>query len=438
MSALGVGMRRRLGWVAVAVLVLTSACARPDEEPGLFGRQTDPPTAAPSAPSPSVTAATPTVNPELPVVGEQVWTSADGLDVQVRIAVHAVRRVPGATVLDWSVTPLRAPHFTAGDAIPSSVDLGLTRWHEDNLNLFLVDVSDRHVYRPLTVARPGRPRCLCTSLVLAAHQMRIGQTRLLQISYPELPPDVASIDVDVATVPIFFHVPVTAAGFVPQATSPTDLARAADTLSVAASTRAFRYAAGGQRFIVSVDEVVASNTFTAVRWTIQTLTDGAGLQLANAPPFAAADAVAELDNPVSASGPHVILRGRRAADLSYRQATLSRQDGQARECLCTDLRVWSSALRGAQQLASVATTLPPLPIGAEQVDVTFPGLAALKGIRLTSASDGTVRSAVPLRRTVRTYRPDQTPSGWSVDRWPTPVPRNQLHAYDATVDRLVG
>lgn len=366
-----------------------------------------------------------------------MWTSADGLDVQVRVAVHAVRRIPGATVLDWSVTPLRAPHFTAGDAIPSSVDLGLTRWRQDNLNVFLMDVPTRQVYRPLTVAQAGLVHCLCTSLRLAQRQMRIGQTRLLQVSYPELPPDLTAIDVDVTTVPIFFHVPVTAAGFVPQATSPTDLARAADIVSVAATTRAFPYAGGGQRIIVSVDEVVASSTFTSVKWTIQTLTDGAGLQLAHAPPLAAADAVARLDNPLSASGPQVILRGRRTARLSYRQATVDRQSPMVRECLCTDLRVWSSALRASQQLASVVTNLPPLPIGAEQVDVAFPGLAALKDIRLTSASDGTVRSALALRRSLPTYRPEQTPAGWSVDRWPTPVPNQQMRAYSATVDRLV-
>jgi hypothetical protein len=40
------------------------------------------------------------------VADERTWTSADGLQIQVRIAVHAVRRVGGATVLDWSVTPI--------------------------------------------------------------------------------------------------------------------------------------------------------------------------------------------------------------------------------------------------------------------------------------------------------------------------------------------
>jgi hypothetical protein len=54
-------------------------------------------------------------NPDLPVVGEVMWTSADGLDIAVRIAVHAVRRVTGGTVLDWSVTPLHGPGLHPND-----------------------------------------------------------------------------------------------------------------------------------------------------------------------------------------------------------------------------------------------------------------------------------------------------------------------------------
>ena len=37
----------------------------------------------------------PSPNPDLPVVGEAIWTSADGLDITMRLAVHAVRRVAG-------------------------------------------------------------------------------------------------------------------------------------------------------------------------------------------------------------------------------------------------------------------------------------------------------------------------------------------------------
>jgi hypothetical protein len=83
---------------------------------------------------PPATAAPPTppaTNPELPVLAEAVWTSADGLGVQVRIGVHAVRRISGATVLDWSVTPLAAPHLQPGDPVPAHLDLALSRPSDD-------------------------------------------------------------------------------------------------------------------------------------------------------------------------------------------------------------------------------------------------------------------------------------------------------------------
>jgi hypothetical protein len=52
------------------------------------------------------------------VVGEATWTSADGLDITMRLAVHAVRRVPGGTVLDWSVTPLHGRGLRPNDPLP--------------------------------------------------------------------------------------------------------------------------------------------------------------------------------------------------------------------------------------------------------------------------------------------------------------------------------
>ena len=41
--------------------------------------------------------------------------------------MHAVRRAPGLTVLDWSVTPLSAPDRQTGDEVPPGFDLGLDR-----------------------------------------------------------------------------------------------------------------------------------------------------------------------------------------------------------------------------------------------------------------------------------------------------------------------
>ena len=85
-----------------------AGCSYDSVEPGLFGRP-----ASQDATAPPIHRAAPeerqVQNPELPVVGEAIWTSADGLGITARIAVHAIRRFPGGTVLDWSVTPLHGP-----------------------------------------------------------------------------------------------------------------------------------------------------------------------------------------------------------------------------------------------------------------------------------------------------------------------------------------
>lgn len=138
------------------------------------------------------------------MVGEAVWTFADGLDIEVRLAVHAVRRIEGATVLDWSVAPLRGPGLGVGDAVPAALNLGLSRFGEGNANVFLIDAFGRDVYRPLTAADPSElQRCLCSPIWLAQRNLRIGQTTLLQIAFPELAENLQTIDVDIATVPLF-------------------------------------------------------------------------------------------------------------------------------------------------------------------------------------------------------------------------------------------
>ncbi len=88
-----------------ALMVLLAGCTYSEQEPGLF-RQTAPQASETSKPERLPPRKT---NPALPVAGEAIWTTAEGLQVTVRFAVHAIRRIEGATVLDWSVTPLSAP-----------------------------------------------------------------------------------------------------------------------------------------------------------------------------------------------------------------------------------------------------------------------------------------------------------------------------------------
>src|SRR5215211_4002613 len=101
---------RRWHWLLATFFTLAwllTGCSYDHVEPGLFGQSAARETSAPPIRpvTPDERAQTP--NPDLPVVGEATWTSADGFDITMRVAVHAVRRTEGATVLDWSVTPLR-------------------------------------------------------------------------------------------------------------------------------------------------------------------------------------------------------------------------------------------------------------------------------------------------------------------------------------------
>lgn len=423
----------------VLLLCALNSCTYAKEEPGLFGRTREPATLAPPGPSQESPSMVTSANPDLPVAGEAIWTSGEGLGVRLRIAVHAVRRIAGGTVLDWSVTPLSGLNLGPGDAVPASLDLGLDR--VGGVNVTLIDAPARRVYRPLTVTgRAGQWRCICSPVQLAERQLRVGQTSLLQIVYPQLPTDVIRIDVDVATVPIFWHVPVTGIGLVPEPTNPIDLTRPPDGLSLNASTPRFRYSPGGQEFVISVDEVIASSTFTSARWTIQSLTAGEGLAAAASPPFAEVPDSSRPYNAISASGPQVSPANDTANLVRSRRVSTKAQGLGALECLCSDLRTWAGALRSPGQQVSVVTNFSPLPYYTERVDVAFPGLTTLHDVHLTSASDGSLRSAGPVPRTSGTwaYHAAGPPAGWSIDQWPTPLPdRSQLPRYRATVDELV-
>jgi hypothetical protein len=174
--------------LATAVLSLAAVgCTYAEREPGLLGgdRRSSTPTSnqVSSPPRPPL----PAPKPDLPVADERTWTSADGLQIQVRIAVHAVRRVGGATVLDWSVTPIEGPNLRPGDLLPDEFDLGLSRPDEAVPKVLLIDAPSRSVYRPLRSKREPY-HCLCTSIEASQREMRIGVTRLLQIASPTCRP----------------------------------------------------------------------------------------------------------------------------------------------------------------------------------------------------------------------------------------------------------
>ena len=153
---------KRLVAVVAAACVLSAGCTYTKEEPGLFREQ------ASQSPRVEQTAPPAPTNPKLPVAAEAEWTTAEGLNISTRFAIHAVRRVQDATVVDWSVTPLSAPGYGLGDRLPSWVDLGLSRSSEGDINMFLLDPAAGKVYRTLShESRRLFNRCLCTPLWLA-------------------------------------------------------------------------------------------------------------------------------------------------------------------------------------------------------------------------------------------------------------------------------
>jgi hypothetical protein len=155
-------VRRRANLVVLLALVcVVAGCTYNRAEPSLFDHPRTRDTTVPPLRSVTPVEAAQLANPYLPVVGEAIWTSVDGLDITVRIAVHAVRRVTGGTVLDWSVTPLHGPGLQPNDPVPRTFDLGLTRPGEGYPNILLVDAARSRVYRPLTL-KASASGCLCT------------------------------------------------------------------------------------------------------------------------------------------------------------------------------------------------------------------------------------------------------------------------------------
>ena len=137
------------------------------------------------------------------MAGEAVWISGGRLPVTVRFAVHAVRRIEGATVLDWSVTPLRRRAASSSGTSsarhrPGPVPRRRAATSTSPCSTRLTD----QVYRPLSHAsRRLFNHCLCTPLWVIQQALRIGETRLLQIAYPELPATLAYVDVSLASWP---------------------------------------------------------------------------------------------------------------------------------------------------------------------------------------------------------------------------------------------
>jgi hypothetical protein len=429
---------KRLVVLLAAASLLSGGCTYAKEEPGLFrGRATSSPTVETLQPP------TPT-NPELPVAAEAEWTTAEGLQIRTRFAIHAVRRLEVGTVVDWSVTPLSAPRHAPGEKLPSWVDLGLSRSSEGDVNMFLIDPASGKIYRTLShQSRRLFKRCLCTPLWLAQQGLRIGETRMLQATFPPLPDALSFIDVDMINFAPFVHVPVTPIGQVPTAPHPTDLARPPGPVRPNLGERVFRYRQEPHRVqSITIDRVVAAPGRTSMEWTIKSITDQSTFILEPAlSPIGGIlpDEVDVLDRDV-VSGPAIKpagVAGTKPSRVSW--LTTAVAERKAYECLCSVLGVWAGSLRRDGGQASVASNYPPLPAGTRSVDVILPGVGTISGVPVVDAEDSAPRLGPPEPYAGETwiYYSDDPPRGWTTTDWPTPLPDpDQLKNYRFFVEQL--
>ena len=427
----------------MATTLILGGCSYSREEPGLFPRQ------APEAPSetesPEQRLPPRSTNPQLPVAGQATWTTGEGLRVTVRFAVHAVRRIEGGTVLDWSVTPLTAPDLSAGDPLPDWIDLGLARQSAGDVNVVLVDSARRQVYRPLSHrSRSEFSRCLCSPIWVAQLSLRVGETRLLQLTFPQLPADLDFVDVELANLAPFWHVPVTPLGMVPTATAPTDLARPADAAPSLSRKEVFVPGQWRQQSIW-INRIVANPGETAVEWTLHSITDQPSVSvLAYGPPVSAdfPDGPYVIDKN-TASGPQLrpVVSGKpNGGVMRVRFMTAKVEGPDFYECLCTSIGQWAASLRRAGGTVSVTTTYGPLPAGVSRVDVILPGFTTLTRLPLIHASDGAGKLGTPAaaKTGTWTYNVDSPPRGWGTWDWPTPTPEvSQLKLYNAFIEDIV-
>lgn len=383
-------------------------------------------------------------NPDLPVAAETVWTSGEGLSVTSRLAVHAVRRMPGATVLDWSVTPLRAPGYTTGDPLPNQFDLGLTREDGGGPDVVLLDRRRQTAFAPLTHRDRRFRHCLCSPLWVVQSTLRLGETRLLQVAFPPVPVATSEVDVVLANSVPFSRVPVSPYGAVPIATEPVDLHRPPppESAPVAPRTVFATFPGSRQRLhAITINGVVASPDWTALSWTLTSVTDQPtpGL-LPFGPPVAAPPSPEALVAGAGpADGPEIVVPGRPAGRLKTWYRTTRYNGEAAYECLCSDLGLWAVSLRQPEGRAMLVSLFPALPPGARTVDVALPTVSTIRGVAVQRVAPAAQASTGPAGDSPPpwTYRFSDPPPGWPASSWPVPLPATgQLRSYEAFPSRL--
>ncbi|QGN33677.1 hypothetical protein [Microlunatus sp. Gsoil 973] len=405
--------------------LLTTACTWGSApEPGLFGRN-QPSSAGSGPPSPPIGR----VNPDLPVLGERTLTPDRVDDPPLRVALHALRRTPGGTLLDWSVTPLQVVGLRVGDPVDAHSTAAALVAAAGTFRI--IDGDRGTVYRPLISTRSGRYVGSAP-----AGGLRIGVTSLLQIAFGALPPTLHSVSVELPGVELFTDVPVPDPGRYFGPTRAVDLARSPDVDEVIRWSPAFVYhAAGGQRFRIGIVAVESASDATSIVWSIWSITDGDGLRGAAGPPIT--DRHDALGHRSTASGLRLIPAGSARAITVWHESTGPEGGGDA-FCLCTDLRTAPTDLSRARRSITVVSNLPPLPLRTQFVDVVLPGVGRMQHIPVSESLDSSSQVAGAIQDVSGEV---EAPSGrWEAatgNTWPPPRPsRDVLRHTREVVARL--
>lgn len=459
----GRNRRRRIPATSLVLLAVLAGCTTGT-----------PPVPGPETPSPSTVASSPptTPTPEIPVVASWVLDAGTQSPQEVRVALHGIRRTQGASVLDWSVTPLAGPGRHAGDPVGQKLSLGMERWIEQGYGLSLIDLEARTLYRPLD----DDPQewmghnvigCLCTRWEALENNFKIGTTRLLQAAFPEVPEDLTSIAVAVQGSPLIESVPVAGEGKLLSGPG-LDLTVPAASVTPLTPEVEFSYPldAGGaptQRFSLHVDEVLAAPSSTTLRFTVTAVDDGPGFSVVPGHPVGdpALPASWWSVSPSRASGPGLRVDGATEAAPTLRAwiATVSQMEDQKidrplqesqpmQEALASEIAhpFSSQRLTTAGDAQAYIAHLPGISSDATTIDVVFPedSLPPFTRVPVTRATPVPAFTQVDAGD-VGTWAPGLgkegeavADRGWVLDDWPTPLPdQATIAAADSAVDELI-
>ena len=180
----------------------------------------------------------------------------------------------------------------------------------------------------------------------------------------------------------------------PASTGPVDLARAPQPIRPLTAPTIVPTSTGEPHRTASlrVEEIVGGSGVTTVRWTLRSVTDQVAIWLVPLrPPLAASAQRHRRANTECAQ--RSTDRRRWVWSLPARWITGHHEGRSYLECLCSNLDTWVQGLCEAGAWAQLVTAYPALPKGVTRVDVILPGVAKLRSLPVSAASDDGTKDA---------------------------------------------